>query len=172
MRSLITDRPPRRFARSSLLTWIYFFYCRNCRVCPWLPPFFPSFYCPSSLPPLPYSTLVLTLHLFLPFFLPYSVAYIWPWRMRPFVPRCYDLRYVTGLTRHMLSFPLFSLFCSDLSEYSGGCAARFLPPLSENQRPRWVCWSWLRWIMYPFWACFPVFNLYLLLPFCPLFRWL
>ena len=44
------------------------------------PPFFPSFCCPSSLPPLPYSTLFLTLHLFLPFFLPWlccGLCYIW-----------------------------------------------------------------------------------------------
>ena len=58
----------RRLSLISRILW--------CPKCPSFPPFFPSFCCPSSLPPLPYSPLVLTLHLFLPFFLPYSAAFV------------------------------------------------------------------------------------------------
>ena len=76
MRHLVTDQPRRRSAAQIVLTLTSFVYASIVQHVLYLPPFFPSFCCPSSLPPLPYSPLVLTLYLFLPFFLPYSAAYV------------------------------------------------------------------------------------------------
>ena len=74
VRHLITDQPCIRSAVQTVLTYLSFVTCPSCPKCPEFSYLLPSFCCPSSLPPLPYSLLVLTLYLFLPFFLPYSVA--------------------------------------------------------------------------------------------------
>ena len=63
-------------------------------------------------------------------------------------------------------FPFFPYFSCYTSEYWTAAKASFLPPPSENQRPRWVCWSLLRC---PFYAYTTVLNLYVSSLFCPRF---